>query len=72
MIDFQNLGSIPCCVFRRARVVSLLMMISITPVLVGCASAVVGGGAAVGVALGGLVLIYIRDTSESDVAHDDK
>ena len=50
MIDLQNLGSIPCCAFRRARIVSLLMMITITPVLAGCASAVVGGGAAVGVA----------------------
>ena len=50
MIDFQNLGSIPCCVFHRARIVSLLIIISITPLLVGCASAVVGGGAAVGVA----------------------
>ena len=50
MTDFQNGGPAPRGASRHARIFSLLMMIATAPVLCGCAGAVVGGGAAVGVA----------------------
>ena len=50
MTDFQNGGPAPRSASRHARIFSLLVMIATTPVLGGCASAVIGGGAAVGVA----------------------
>ena len=50
MINLQNVSSEPRRAVRHARVFSLLVMIAIAPGLAGCAGAVVGGSAAVGVA----------------------
>ena len=50
MLNFQNGGPASSCSFHYARMFGLLIMIAIAPVLGGCAGAVVGGGAAVGVA----------------------
>ncbi len=51
MIYLQDVGSEPRPAFRHARIFGLLMIIAITPGLAGCAGAVVGGSAAVGVAV---------------------
>ncbi len=50
MTDFQNEAPASHRAFRQTSIFSLLIMIAVAPALVGCTSAVVGGGAAVGVA----------------------
>ena len=50
MTDFQNGGPLSRYIFHHTRMFRLLIMVVTAPTLGGCAGAVVGGGAAVGVA----------------------